>query len=287
MAVIAATVGFSTGFPIVKGIDLPAPALGMWRLGIGAAVLGALALRSRVALPVRWWPVIGAGLAFGAHQLVFIEATKLTAIAVVTLVGALQPLLVSLLSRRTVGEPVPRALLGWSALALSGVGLVVLSTAGDESRSLLGDVLAVVNLLAFTAYFLFSKRARVGGTAALSVTVWFMLVALLALTPVALLGGGAVLPPTATDASWLVVLAVIPGNGHLLVNWAHSRVSAALASIVLAGIPVLASLWGRIFYGEPFGVAHVIGLVCVVAAIHGARRVEMRQAPVPGAPAAG
>ncbi|MFO8075072.1 MAG: DMT family transporter [Egibacteraceae bacterium] len=275
-ALVLATVGFSTGFPIVKGVDLPASAIAFWRLGIGVAILGLAALALRTPLPRARGPVVVAGLAFAGHQIVFIEATKLTAIAVVTFVVALQPLVVALVSRRAVGERVPPALLGWALVAIGGIGVVLYGTAGDDSRSLLGDALALVNLGLFTGYFLAAKRARAAGAPTLTLTLGFLGVAWLALLPVALLVGD-LGPPSARDATWLLVLALVPGNGHLLLNWAHARVSAALASIVLAGVPLLAALWGRLFFDEPFGWPHVIGLLAVVIAIEGGRRTERRQ----------
>jgi len=275
-ALVLATVGFSTGFPIVKGIDLPASAIAFWRLGLGVVILGLAALALRTPLPRARGPVIVAGLAFAGHQLVFIEATKLTAIAVVTFVVALQPLVVTLVSRRAVGERVPPALLGWALVAIAGIGVVLYGTAGDDSRNLLGDALALLNLGLFTAYFLAAKRARSAGAPTLTLTLGFLGVAWLALLPVALLVGD-LAPPSALDATWLVVLALVPGNGHLLLNWAHARVSAALASIVLAGVPLLAALWGRLFFDEPFGWPHVVGLIAVVVAIEGGRRTERRQ----------
>ena len=274
-AVVVATIGFSTGFPIVKGIELPAATIAAWRLGLGVTVLGVAALLLRAPLPKRPGPIVAAGLAFGVHQLLFVEATKLTAIAIVTLVAAMQPLLVGLVSRRAVGEPVPRALVGWAVLAVSGVVLVAAATWGDDSRSLLGDLLAVANLAAFTTYFLAAKRARNAGAPALTFTVGFLGVAFLAILPIALLGD-TIVPIRMLDASLLLVLALLPGNGHLLLTWAHSRVSAAMSSLVLAGIPVLASLWGRLFFDEPFGIYHVVGILAVVAAIEGGRRIEMR-----------
>ncbi|WP_165491693.1 DMT family transporter [Egibacter rhizosphaerae] len=275
-AVLGAMVAFSTGFPIVKGIDLPAASIAFWRLGLGIAVLGALAVAFRTPWPRRLGPVVGTGLAFVTHQLIFIEATKLTSIAVVTLVAAMQPLLVALVSRRTVGERVPLSLIAWSGVALAGVALVLMRTAGDDSRDPLGDVLAVVNLFAFTAYFLAAKRARTTGAPTLTFTASFLAVGLVVVTPFAF-AAPTLVPATAFDVSWLVILALIPGNGHLLLNWAHQRVSAALASIALAGIPLLGSLWGHLFFGEPFGLVHVAGISLVAAAVVGSRVVEHRR----------
>jgi drug/metabolite transporter (DMT)-like permease len=274
-AVVLALVSFSFGFVIVKALPLEAASIAVWRLAIGGGVLAVVAILLRVPWPRAWLMPALAGVAFGAHQLLYIEATQRTSIAIVTLVGALQPLVVAMVSRRTVGEQVPRALLACSGLAVAGVGVVVWASIGQAERSLLGDVLAVVNLFAFTAYFLFTKRARQQAAPSLTLTAALLLVALVLIAPVALLGGGR-LALAPVELGLIAVLALVPGNGHLLVNWAHQRVSAALTSLLLSTVPVLATLWAWVFLGEAFGPRHLLGMALVLIASEGGRRVERR-----------
>ena len=276
-AVILAATGFSWGFIIVKVVPHSAPVIAAWRLGIGAAVLVAVAAALR--LP---WRQLGlsamAGVAFGVHQLLFIEATKLTAVAIVTLLGAAQPLLVALGSRPIARERVPPLLWLMAVLALCGIGIVVQADFGHESRSLAGDLLAVANVFAFTAYFLLGKRARARGAHTVTFTASMLTAALLVVIPFALVAGFEM--PTAASAALIALLALGPGNGHLLLNWAHRRVSAALASLVLAAIPLLAGLWAHLVLGEPYTWRHVAGMVLVAAAIEGGRRIEARHAAI-------
>ena len=83
-------------------------------------------------------------------------------------------------------------------------------------------------------------------------------------------------------ASWqwalIALLALGPGNGHLLMNWAHRVVSASLLTIVLSLVPLLASIWAHLVFGEPYGWLHVAGMLLVVMAIEGGRRAEVAQA---------
>lgn len=280
-AVLLAVTAFSWGFILVKVVPLPAAEVGFFRLLWSVVILGPLAWRLRTAWPRLDLPVVGAGVAFGLHQLLFIEATKHTSVAIVTLVGALQPLLVSLVSRKTLGETVPRRLILSSLLAVVGVGVVVQANLGDPSRSLYGDVLSVANLLVFIAYFLFSRKARAHGTHTLTFTTTVFAIALLVVAPVALYGGlttaGARMP-TAGEGALLLLMAMGPGNGHLLVNWAHTRVSAALSSLVLALVPLLSSIWAAVVFHEPYGPRHIAGMILVIAAIEGGRRAERRRA---------
>jgi drug/metabolite transporter (DMT)-like permease len=285
-AVVAASTAFSWGFIIVKALALPPATISTLRLAIGAATLLAVARAVRRPLPVRWRNVLAAGLAFGVHQLLFIEATQRTSVAIVTVIAGLQPLVVAAVSSRTVGERTTRAMAAWAALAVVGVALVVTASADSTSRSLVGDLLAVANLVVFTAYFLYAKRSRQDGLDALSVTAWMLPGALLIVLPALAVTG----PAMPTDpVAWLLiaVLALGPGNGHLLVNWAHSRISAALASLALSLVPVLSGVWARLVFGEPFGLLHVVGMLCVVIALQGARRSEQpTRLPAPAAPPA-
>lgn len=284
-AVTAATFVFSWGFIIVKALPLPGPTIATWRLALGGVILAAAGGLRRSAWPSRKGPMILAGIAFGVHQLLFIAATQATSVAIVTLLAACQPLLVGLASARFVGERVPRALLGWSALAVAGVAMVVLANLGDESASLHGNLLAVANLLVFVVYFLATKRGRTEDVAVETFTAGTFAVAALVTAPGLFFVAPAV-PSGVSAWALIALLALVPGNGHLLVNWAHPRVSAALSSLVLAALPVLSSIWARLVFGEPYGPVHAAGTVLVVAAVvlgqgaerRGERRAARRQA---------
>ncbi len=274
-AVLTASTVFSWGFVIVKALGLPAPTIAVARLAIGASVLLVAALIFRVRWPDNLLPVLLAGVFFGAHQLLYIISTQLTSIAIVTLVTALQPLVVSVVSLRTVGEPVPRALRLWALVAVASVLVIVHADLGDPSQTLLGDVLAVVNLFAFTAFFLFAKRARLDGAPTLTLTASIFGTAMLVVLPALLFVSPAV-PMHRWQWGLIALLALGPGNGHLLLNWAHSRVSATLASLALGAVPLLASIWAHFVFGEPYGIEHVAGMLLAMLAIEGGRRVEAR-----------
>jgi len=272
-AVLGAASLFSWGFILVKAAGLPPATTAVWRLLLALLVLLAAAGVTGARWPRLTRTVGLAGVGFGAHQLLYMAASQTTSIAVVTLVTALQPLLVAVVSHRTVGEAVPKRLIGWALVALLGVAVVVVANLGAKSRSLSGDLLSVVNLFAFTAYFLFAKRAREGGAPTLTLTAQIAAVALAVVAPALLLVD--TWAPERSD-QWLLVavLALGPGNAHLLLNWAHRRVSAALASLTLSAVPLLASVWAHLVFDEPYGIRHVLGMLLVAVAIEGGRRAE-------------
>jgi drug/metabolite transporter (DMT)-like permease len=273
-AVVGAATVFSWGFVIAKVLGLPAPVIATFRLLIGATFLTVVAAVMRAPWPTRWVAVVAAGLAFGIHQLLYITASQRTSIAIVAIIGAMKPLVVTLVARRALGERVPKVFRLWAMVALLGVALVVAANYRDQSRTLFGDLLAVVNLFAVTGYILFSKRARMEGAHTVTFTACMFGVALLVVAP-GLLFVDAPLPAAAWQWGLIALLALGPGNGHLLINWAHRSVSAVLLTLVLSLVPLLASIWAHLVFDEPYGWMHAAGMLAVVIAIEGGRRAEV------------
>jgi drug/metabolite transporter (DMT)-like permease len=209
---------------------------------------------------------IGGGL-FALHQVLFFNSLKLTSVANVTIIGALQPALVLLVAPRMFGERVTARAILWAALAVAGTSLVVMGSAGTPGWSPLGDVVAVANLFAFTAYFLVSKRLRTY-VGALEYVIGMTTVAGIAMLGAGLLTNQSFLSPRGWDWLLLLFLAVLPGTlGHFLTNWAHAHVPAFLVSIMLLAVPVLASLGAAMFLNEPLNLVQVAGGAIVLIAI--------------------
>src|SRR5205814_746332 len=100
-AAIGAVILWGFGPVVVKYVDLPAAALAMYRIWIGAACFMALLyLRGgRLSRAVVRQSALG-GIAFGSNLLMFFAAVKLTTVTDATMISALQPVLVMLVVRR-------------------------------------------------------------------------------------------------------------------------------------------------------------------------------------------
>jgi drug/metabolite transporter (DMT)-like permease len=98
-------------------------------------------------------------------------------------------------------------------------------------------------------------------------TFGVMLVAALAITPVALLSGQPLAPVRPADWFWLALLALVPGTGHLLFNFAHRFVDVSVSSVVSAGSPIVASLLALLVLGERLDAIQVAGGIVAVLAI--------------------
>ena len=207
------------------------------------------------------------GVLFCVHQVLYFTSLKLTTVANVTIIGALQPVLVLLLAGRMFGESVTTASVLWSIVAFVGTALVVLGSSAAPTWSLLGDTIATINLFAFTAYFLASKRIR-ATVGAWEYVVGMTTVSGVGMLLVALATGQDLGSPRGIDWLLLLAIAIFPGSvGHALTNWAHAHVSAFVASMILLAVPVIATAGAHVFLAEPVSVLQVVGSAVVLAAV--------------------
>jgi drug/metabolite transporter (DMT)-like permease len=242
----------------------------LYRLWIAMPLLWltAAAPRTRRALGRDWLvaSLVG-GTLFATHQTLYFTALKLTTITNVSIIGALQPLLVLAVAGAMFDEHATRAAIAWTALALAGTVLVVLGSAGTPAWSPAGDLLAALNLFAFTGYFLASKRFRA------RVEPWPYVIGMTTVAGIVMLGvalatGQDLGSPHGWD--WLVIatIAVFPGTlGHVLTNWAHAHASAFVISTLFLGVPVVAAAAAALVLGEPVTVPQVVGAALVLVAI--------------------
>ena len=267
-AVIVGTIAWGSTGIFVKEIGLAALPLTFYRLWLGVVLLGALLLvrRRPLGLAVMLRSVLP-GLFLAADIALFFSALKLTSVAVATVIGALQPALVLMVAGRLFGERVGWRVVIWTVVSIGGIAAVAVGPGVPRGEHLTGDALAVGSLLAFTGYWLASKRAIGVSADSDRYTFSVMLVAAVAMTPVALLCGEPLAPVRPADWFWLVLLALVPGSGHLLFNFAHRFVDVSVSSVVSAGNPIIASLLALLVLGEPLDAVQVAGGIVAVLAI--------------------
>lgn len=268
-AIAGATLAYSMAPSLFKLVESSAWSVAAQRLcaGVPAAWLVALLFRERPSLRGlrESWP---GGVAFGMHITVFIWATQRTTVANVQFIGALFPILVVMVAPAMFGERRQwRAIVGLFGAAL-GLSLMLFGGQTPAARSAFGDVLAVGNLLAWTAFFLFSKRARQRGVSAIEYQVWSMTVAAVLALPIALSQVDDVWPIAPRNLTWILLLAWGPGTfGHLLANWAHRYVPAQTQSLASLAVPVLASLIAWPIHDEPISAIAGLGGAIVMGSV--------------------
>lgn len=253
-AVAAAVLTWGWSNVAIKAVSTNGLVTSFYRLWLAIPLLwGAVVVSPglRGSFDGRWLrgSVVG-GLLFALHQVLFFSSLKATSVVNVTIIGALQPALVLLVAGPLFGEAAGSRAIAWSTVAVAGTALVVLGSHGAPGWGPRGDALAFLNLFVFTTYFLVSKRVR-GGVGATAYVVGMTTVSGLVLLAVCLATGQDLGSPRAADWPTLFGLAILSGTGgHILVNWAHAHTSAFVVSIMLLGVPVLATAGAAVFLGE-------------------------------------
>ncbi len=222
---------------------------------------------------------IPGGLLLAGDVAFFFTAVKLTTVVNATIIGALQPLILTVYGVRFMGERVRRsdALLGMVAL----VGVVVIVLAGNNSgdANILGDLAALGALASWSAYFVFAKRAD-GVVSPTDYTLAAALIVTLVNAPLALAFGQSLAWPAWSDWFWLLGMALGAGLlGHNLMNWSIVRIPLWLGSTMTLLVPVVSSAIAWMFLDEPLNAVQIIAMSVALVAIGALVRAQSTPRP--------
>ena len=265
---------------IVKSSHVNGVTFAVCRLWVGAPALWLVArLSGRTVSRDVWRASIVPGVLFAANIALFFEALQRSTVANVTLITCIEPALIFLVAGRMFGERVTVWDVGWTAASIAGIGLVVAGSASRPGWHPSGDVMALIAIFVWTAFFLASKRIR-ARTATLEYFTAVLGVAAVSLTPVMFIRGGNFTQPSARDWLLIVIVALGPGTGgHLLVTWAHRLVDVSLSSVIGVAQPIIAAAGAALFLDEePVPLQIVGGLITMASVIAVVRR---RRVPDP------
>jgi drug/metabolite transporter (DMT)-like permease len=260
---------------IAKSVDMGGMALAAYRSTVGGVVL--LAVVYLTGRRLSWADVkAGApgGVFLGLDLIFFFSAVKLTTVANATVIGALQPALVILISGPLLKEKVAKGAVKWAFVGLAGTALVVFGAAGLPEWSPAGDLLAALTLFWWTGYFIVTRFARqhVGALQYSTVTA---VVASMVAWPAAALFGQDLSWPTPSSWAWIIVLALVAGiGGHFLMTVSIPHLPLWASSTMTLSIPVISAVTAAIFLGEEVTWLQVLGMVVVLLALGFAIRVS-------------
>ncbi|MDH4168768.1 MAG: DMT family transporter [Acidimicrobiia bacterium] len=284
-AAATAIVLWSMGNVIVKHIDMSGTQVAFWRLLLGAVVYGAVFVaRGGTFDRRRFLLAAPTALAISLEIVAFFVAIKATTVANTTVIGALAPLLLLVVAARRFRERVDGVLVVAGLVAFVGVGMVVFGSTGRPVWSLRGDLLAVVAMVLFAAYFVFAKAARESlGTFELQTLT--LIIGSVVLAPLAVIDAdGRFDVPSAAQWPWIALVLLVPGTGHLLMNWSHPHTHLTYTSMITLAIPVLSTSLAAWWLAESFGPRQAVGMVVVVAALAVVIRHDVRDRPLRLAP---
>ena len=232
-----------------------------YRLWLGAVLLMILTYALGQSLSWSTFKVTWLGGIFLAgDMMMFYSAVRLTSIVDVTVIGAFQPALVLLVAPRMFGERMGRWDVLWVIVAMAGVSIAVLGPGNAGHHRVLGDLLAIGALLSFSAYWLVSKRAR-ERTDAMEYTAGVTIMAALVASVTVLVSNQTLGRVHLVDWIWIALLALVPGSGHVLMNWAHRFVDASVSSAISCLAPLVAAVVAIPILGQSLSALQVIGVL--------------------------
>ena len=226
-----------------------------------------LLLLRRLPQGAWWWKsaVLGV-LNFGAFfALLFVAAYRLPG-GVAALVGAVQPLLVSVLAVRLLGERFTPVKLGAGTAGLLGVGLLVLQA--DARLDALGVLAALAGAASMAAGIVLSKRWPPPAGPLVSAS-WQLTAGGVFLLPVMIAVEGFVLPELSLPN--LAGYAYLALAGTVLAYWLWfrgiTRLQASEVSFLSLLSPVVATAAGAVVLHESFSPGQLLGLILVAEAL--------------------
>lgn len=268
---IAAVAVFAWGFGplLVRGIDASAPTIVFWRLWIAAPVMlvAAYFTGGRVSVPLLK-SVFVPGVLFGISMLVGFTSYQQTSIANATLIGALQPALMLFIGPMLFGDRSGGRQVLFAVIALAGISTVVLGAKDSSGASLHGDVLALINLGLFTAYFVRVKQVRNEGVHSAALVAGVFCVAAVVVSPWVLLTShdlGAI-----HGVDWLSIVAMVLVSGlvgHGLMTWAQRHLDITLASLLMLGSPVVSAVGAWVVFSQRLSGLQIAGAAVVLTAL--------------------
>lgn len=266
-----AVVAWGLGPLIVRSISASAPSIIVFRLGLSLPVMIGVAYLTggRISLAVLRQALFP-GVLFAFSMMAGFESYKSTSIALATLIPAVQPALLLLVAFRLFGERPSHRQVTLAVTALAGVFGVVLAAGNTSGTAMRGNVLAVVNLLLWTVYFVQVKRIRSGGVHSWSFLASVFIVASSIAVPWGLIVSNDIHAVGGLDWLLLGLMVFGPGLvGHGLMTWAQRHLDITVASALTLASPVISAAGAWIIYNEGLRSTQMLFSAVVLCALAG------------------
>ena len=267
----------SVGPSILRTAESPLLTFAAWRMVAGAVGYYAfLRMRGqRLNLAELRNGALG-GATFGVSIAFGYAAIANTSIANALIIGALRPAVLLAFVGPLLGERVRFWSVVWTALAISGVSIMVVGSGESSGSAFFGDALAVAGMLAGTAFFLVTKKAR-SDHDALTYSTAMTIVAAFVLLPAAAVSDGSLMPmPAGSDWLRILLMTLLPGVGHVLVNYSIGKVNLTVVANATLLLPIMSTVFAWLTVEEPVVALQVVGMLVTVVALIPLVRDEQR-----------
>ena len=207
------------------------------------------------------------GFMFAMSFITGFATVKMTSIANATMVGTLQPVLVLFVAPKLFGEKITMRKLAYSISAMAAA-----STSGAHFD---GDLLAVLNVVIWTVYFVMSKKRRDEGIHSWSFIAAVFLCASFVVLPYGAITSNDLGAMHASDWWYIIGMALGPGViGHGMMTWAQGHIDVSLASMLGLISPVISTILAWFFFQQSLTVLQLLGGVIVLVSLTALVRLQ-------------
>ena len=219
--------------------------------------------------------VLVPGALFGISTIFGFTAISETSVANATIIGNISTAMVLFAAPKFLNERISKWQVGLAITSLAGVIAIVVGAGNTGGSSLFGDLLALINALTWTFYFISSKRRRVDGVDTWQFLYGVSVIQVCVVVPYALITSNDIAQITLRDLGFLIAMTLFSGTiGHSFMLWAQKYVDASVSSLILLLGPVISSIGAWLVYDQDISVMQVVGGVVVLASLAGVVRLS-------------
>jgi len=274
----AACISFAAVFVKMLGGGLVGPtAIGFWRTFLGAAILFSWSAlrRNRLTMP---WPIMGwsllAGFIFFLDLFFWHRSIVYVGAGMATILANMQVFTTGLLSFLVFRERVTSRFFLAAVGAVMGIALFIGwgSAIQVGAQYAIGVFFGLLTSVLYASYIVTMKVAghKENRPDSRTLMAWTSLFTATFLAVASMFEEAAFVPPDLYSVLVLFSLAlVVQALGWWAITNSLPKLDVSRAGLLLLLQPMLATVWGVIFFGEHFTAVQVLGAVIALAAIYG------------------
>ena len=229
------------------------------------------------------WPVLKSalipGFFFGVSTIFGFMSFTNTSIANATLIGTTSSAMMLFIAPRFLKEKITKLQVLFAFSSFCGVALVVVAAGGGGGAALYGDVLALINAVLWSGYFVATKRMRTDG-----IDIWSFMFSIAMIQAViagvwALLTSDDIMSISTRDFVLVLTMTLIPGTvGHTAIVWAQKYVAASTSSLICLLGPVISMFFAWLIFDHSIKPWQIDGAVIVLSSLAGVVRYGTSEA---------
>ena len=237
--------------------DTNAITIAFWRMFLASIMVFTISYKNIFSF-VPDKKIILAGVFLGIHFALFFRSVQLTSIAEAALLGTTAPIFTELYAIIFQKKPILPVVIFGLFVAFFGAGVLVSQSSFSETGAL-GNVLAILCSIAISFVLVVGKDIR-KSVGLFEYTRWLFFFASCTLFIISLIANVSIFSFSPEDFPWFIFLALVPTMvGHNIFYYLIKTLNTTTVAAVPLGEPIISSLGALALFGEPIGVAVVVG----------------------------